>query len=543
MSDKKNLYDLIIIGAGSAGLTAGIYAGRAKLNTLIIDREEKPGGQIRITSEVVNYPGIISTDGPTLSDTMKKQAENFGVKFINAAVDSVDFKGDIKKVVTNNGDFEALSVIIASGATPRRLGFPGEEEYQGRGVGFCATCDGEFFTGMDVFVIGAGFAAAEESLFLTRFAKKVTIIAREPEFTCSKTIADKVKAHPKIEVKFNTEIVSASGDSALRSAKFINNKTQETWEYRPENADESFGIFIFVGYIPISEVFKEAVALDKFGYIPTDENMQTNVEGVYAAGDIRPKALRQLVTAVSDGAIAATNAERYIEQKKEQLGIKTEEHETSAEHSALLDDDLKEQIKPVLEKFENNVKLKAILDESDFSSELKLFLEEFVSLGDKVSLEFYKKGDNSQAESEISPDRYPVFAIYDNDDTYTGVSYYGIPGGHEINSFIISLYNTAGPGQAVDEKIIERIKGIDKDIRIQVAVSLSCTFCPQVVMASQLIAIKNPKIKAEMIDAMKFNDFRTKHKIMSVPAVIINDGEASFGAKSLEQLVDMIDNA
>ena len=199
----KKLYDLIIIGAGSAGMSAAIYAGRAKLKTLVLDKD-RTGGQIKITAEVVNYPGILRTSGEELAQTMRKQAESFGVKFLSAAVQSVDFSQDIKRLKTSEGEFEALGVIVATGSKPRTLGFEGEETFRGRGIGYCATCDGEFFTGMDVFVIGAGFAAAEEAIFLTRYAKKVTIIAREPEFTCSKTIADKVLAHGKIEVKFNT---------------------------------------------------------------------------------------------------------------------------------------------------------------------------------------------------------------------------------------------------------------------------------------------------------------------------------------------------
>ena len=284
----EKLYDLVIIGSGSAGLTAGLYAGRAKLKTLVID-PDKPGGQIKITAEVVNYPGILHTSGSELSETMRKQAENFGVAFLSAAVERVEFSNDIKKITTSEGEISSLAVIIATGAQPRKLGFVGEDAYRGRGIGYCATCDGEFFTGMDVFVIGAGFAAAEEAIFLTRYARKVTVIAREPEFTCSKSIAEKVLAHKKIEVKFHTELLEVGGDQVLKYAKFINNQTGEHWRYDVKDGDTTFGVFVFVGYMPQSGPFKEQVALDAAGYIPTDDNMMTNVAGVYAAGTSVPR--------------------------------------------------------------------------------------------------------------------------------------------------------------------------------------------------------------------------------------------------------------
>ncbi|HPU17969.1 MAG TPA: FAD-dependent oxidoreductase, partial [Bacillota bacterium] len=421
------LYDLIIIGSGSAGMTAGIYAGRSKLKTLILEKDA-PGGQIKITSEVVNYPGIMLTSGEELSATMRRQAENFGVEFTKATVLSADFSGDIKKIHTTVGDYEALSVIIATGAKPRTLGFKGEAEYRGRGIGYCATCDGGFFAGKDVFVIGAGFAAAEEAIYLTRYARKVTVIAREPEFTCSKSIAEKVLAHPKIEVKFNTEIIEAGGDSVLKYARFINNKTNEEWQYDVDDKDSTFGIFIFVGYIPESAEFKDSVKTDEYGYIITDDEMRTNIDGVYAAGDVRPKILRQLVTATADGAIAATSAERYITAIKERLGIRTEDEnvdvdgkgnavasaskaemkatqgaeqkkpqEKKAEGQHYFDDSLREQIASVLERFENTVTLAAVLDPThETYGELVSFLTDFSSLSDKIKLKMLTKGEDEE---------------------------------------------------------------------------------------------------------------------------------------------------
>lgn len=536
----KNLYDLIIIGSGSAGLAAGIYAGRARLNTLIIERD-KPGGQIRITSEVENYPGILNISGEELGINMRKQAEKFGVTFKHGIVESVDFFGDIKKVRTVDGEYEALAVIVATGTVPRRIGFKGEDEFRGRGIGYCATCDGEFFTDMDVFVIGAGFAAAEESIFLTRYARKVTIIAREPEFTCSKMIAERVLAHPKIEVKFNTEILEAGGDKVLRYARFINNKTGETWTYEAKPG-ESFGIFVFAGYIPQTSEYAKHLRLDANGYIMTDENMRTNIDGVYAAGDVRAKELRQLVTAVADGAIAATHAEKHIAMKKERLGIKTEETPNTVQPGKLFfDEDLRGQLAPIFERFENKVKILAVLDEQPLSDEIKSFLEEFVSLTNKVELEVLKKGQDEEREKQINATVFPTFAVLRNDGSYTGIQFHGVPGGHEINSFILALYNVAGPGQSISENTLSRISRINSKVNLKIGVSLSCTFCPDVVTACQLMASRNPNIEAEMIDVARFPDFKNKYSIMSVPALIINDKDIVFGKKSADEILDIIE--
>lgn len=332
----EKIYDLIIIGGGPTGLTAGIYAGRAKLNVLILEKSSI-GGQIYLTNEVANYPGIFETTGSNYAEQLKKQAEAFGVEIISGEVTNMKFSKEIKEIKTSTDTYKGYSVLIATGASPRKLGFPGEEEYTGRGVAYCATCDGEFFTDMDVFVIGAGFAAAEEAMFLTKFARKVTVIAREPEFTCAKSIADKVLSNPKIEVKFNTEILEAKGDIQLRSAKFKNNVTNEIFEYKA-NEGESFGIFVFIGYEPQSKLFKDVITLDNQGFIPTDEDLATNIEGVYAAGDIRPKKLRQLVTAVSDGATAAFSIEKYVHDLKGKLGVEKEENssKTTSEINTLL---------------------------------------------------------------------------------------------------------------------------------------------------------------------------------------------------------------
>ncbi|WP_066895238.1 FAD-dependent oxidoreductase [Clostridium nigeriense] len=552
---NKNIYDLIIIGGGPAGLSAGLYAGRAKLRTLIVEKEHT-GGQINTTAEVVNYPGVIRTSGPELTSQMRTQAENFGVKFKTADVIDVDLNGDIKVIKTNSGDIEGRSVIIATGASPRKLGFPGEIEYGGRGVAYCSTCDGEFFKGLEVLVIGAGYAAAEEAIYLTRFAKKVIIIAREPDFTCAKSIGDKVKANKNIEIRFNTEVVEAVGDDVLRSVKLVNNVTNETSEYYPPKEDGTFGIFVFVGYQPQTDVFKNKIEMDKWGYILTDENMETNIKGVYAAGDLRPKMLRQVITAVSDGAIAATSAERYVASEKERLGIVDEYIEeekvepkkeaplspnTNSGKSALLNDALRSQIQGVLARFENNISLVSIVDENNKNSiELRDLVLDIADLGDKVNAIIYKKGENHDMESKIHADKFPIVAILNKDDEYTGVKFHGVPGGHELNSFLIAMYNVAGPGQQISESILNDIKSIDKKLNIKVGVSLSCHVCPDVVMAAQRIAIENPNIETEMLDLSHFPDLKDKHKIMSVPAIIVNDSKVYFGGKKLEEIVNLL---
>lgn len=554
---SKKIYDVIVIGGGAAGMSAGIYSGRAKMKTLVLE-QGSVGGQAKTTNEIVNYPGIRHTTGPELMEQMHLQAEDFGVAFAQAEVLEAQLEGEIKVLKTTNGDYETRSVIIATGATPRTLGFPGEAEYRGRGVAYCATCDGEFYTGLEVFVIGAGFAAAEEAIFLTRFARKVTVIAREPEFTCAKTIADKVLAHPKIEVKFNTEVVEATGDELLRRVKFINNQTNETFEHVAQD-DETFGIFIFAGYVPQTKVFNGLVDMDKFGYIITDENMHTSVEGVYAAGDLRPKVLRQVVTAVADGAIASLEAEKYVAHEKERLGIVEEEVEVAPQpkevkeekapakevakggQSALLNDALRGQIAGILGRMENNVTLVTIVDPANAKSiELRDLVMDIANLGDKLEAIVKTKGEDVALEEKVNADKFPVVALLDQDGNYAGVKFHSVPGGHELNSFLLAIYNLAGPGQALDAQVLEAIKSLDKKVNIKVAVSLSCHLCPDVVVSAQRIAIENPNVEAEMLDIANFPELKTKHKVMSVPCMIVNDEKIAFGSKSIQEMLNLI---
>ena len=315
----QEIYDLIILGGGCAGLTAGIYAGRAGLRTLILENGI-PGGQAATSGHIENYPGVPNTAGPELMERMLMQARSCGAGFQTCQVRSVALRRERKRVETGAGVFESRAVILATGASPRKAGFDGEEEFRGRGVGYCAACDAAFFRGKDIFVIGGGNSAAAEALYLARFGKKVTMLVRKDALRCEKVLEEKVRRHPGIKVQFHTELLRAWGDGVLKGAELKDNRTGEVTKYNVPEQDGTFGIFVFVGYQPASELFQGQVELDEAGYIRANENMETNLPGVYAAGDVRQKELRQLVTAASDGAIAATRAGDYILRQKESGG-------------------------------------------------------------------------------------------------------------------------------------------------------------------------------------------------------------------------------
>ena len=306
--------DILVIGAGPAGLTAAIYLARARYRVLVLEKEQF-GGQITITHEVVNYPGIGKTSGKALTDTMQQQAEAFGAEFMLTEATGLHLNGDIKTVRTGRGDFRCFGVLLATGAHPRMLGFPGEAEFRGRGVAYCATCDGEFFTGKEVFVVGGGFAAAEEAVFLTKYARHVTILVRSEDFTCAESVADGARNHPKITVHYNTEVEEVLGDATLRAIRYKNNRTGEVTEYRDPQGD-NIGVFVFAGYAPATKLVQGLAELNEQGYVITDRNLKTSVDGLYAAGDVCIKQLRQVVTAVADGAVAAQYAEEYLLSKE-----------------------------------------------------------------------------------------------------------------------------------------------------------------------------------------------------------------------------------
>ncbi|MBE5973864.1 MAG: FAD-dependent oxidoreductase [Paenibacillaceae bacterium] len=541
-------YDVIIVGAGPAGLSAAIYAARARFKVLVLEKE-KIGGQITITSEIVNYPGIEKIDGTELTEKMRAQAQSFGAEFQIAKVTDFDFSEDMRIVKTDKGDFKTLGIVLALGANPRMLGFAGEKEYKGRGVAYCATCDGEFFTGMDVFVIGGGFAAAEEAVFLTKYAKKVTIIVREEDFTCAASVADKAKNHEKIEVHYQTEIVEAAGDRLLQSARFRDNQTGREWTYEaPEG--ESFGIFVFAGYVPDTEIVKGKLELDSHGYLITDHNQMTGIPGVYGAGDVCVKNLRQVVTAVSDGAVAATSLEKYVADVYEKLHLspreplaqtdnksENKEQQDESGEENFITSEMRQQLEVLFEKFQKKVIVKALLDQSQLSGEMNSFLQELSGISDKVECLTEQVSDKSEPDETI-----PALLVLREDGSETGIRFHGIPGGHEFNSFVIGLYNAAGPGQSVSLEEEDRIHRLDKELTIKIAVSLSCTMCPTTVMSAGRVAAKNGKVKAWTYDLAYYPELKKRYQIMSVPCMIINDKVVEFGKKSVEELLTVLES-
>ncbi|MDR7855715.1 thioredoxin-disulfide reductase [Tissierella sp.] len=307
------VYDVIIIGAGPAGLAAGLYASRARLNTLIIEKEGD-GGQIKTTDEVANYPGSIeNASGPSLIARMVEQVNEFGAKRTIDEIKSVELEGQIKVLKGTKEEYQAKTVIIATGATPKLIGCPGEKDLTGRGVSYCATCDAAFFEDLEVFVVGGGDSAVEEAMYLTKFARKVTIVHRRDELRAAKSIQEKAFSNEKMNFMWDSVITEVKGDGILESMIVKNVKTNEETEIFADEDDGTFGVFVFVGYNPATKLFDGLINMEN-GYIITDDNMKTNIPGVFAAGDNRVKSLRQVVTATADGAIAAVQAEKYIDE-------------------------------------------------------------------------------------------------------------------------------------------------------------------------------------------------------------------------------------
>jgi len=307
------VYDVIIIGAGPAGLSAALYAGRARLSTLVIERE-KDGGQIVLTSEVENYPGCLEGEsGPTLIDRMSEQAKHFGAEKVYDDILEAKLEGKEKILVGKKGEYVGKSVIIATGASSRPIGCTGETTFIGKGVSYCATCDAAFFEDLEVFVVGGGDTAVEEALYLTKFARKVSIIHRRDELRAAKSIQEKAFANPKVNFIWDSAVKEIKGDGLVNSMVLENLKTGELTEVVADEDDGIFGIFVFIGYTPKTKIFEGMIDLEK-GYIVTDADMKTNIEGVYAAGDVRAKSLRQVVTAAADGAIAAVVAEKFLSE-------------------------------------------------------------------------------------------------------------------------------------------------------------------------------------------------------------------------------------
>ena len=549
---SEHIYDLIIVGAGPAGLTAGLYAGRATLDTLILEGNSV-GGQVTTTSVVYNYPGVAEVDGTELMNKMQKQVADFGVEIKHAEVAKYDdLTADVKTVTDANGQqYQARSIIISGGANPKKVGFPGEEKFRGRGVAYCSTCDGELFTGLQIFVIGGGYAAAEEADYLCRYGKHVTVLVRGDHFTCPPLIASRALDNPKVSVKYNTEVESVSGDDYLTEATLVNNKTGEKTVYHLNDGDQTFGVFIYIGTQPATKNLEGVIKLNQQGYIITDSQRQTNIPGVFAAGDIIEKSLRQIVTATADGAEAATAAEKYIADQKQRLGIpihaeikqptKTvgqtssldNEEEVAPHAGNWLSADIDQQLKPIFARLTKTVTLQVLTNGTPLSDQLLGFVTEFAGLD----------ADHMKVEKQAAPQNVkylPQLRLLDDTGNDTGLHYAGIPTGHELNSLVLGIYNVAGPGQTISPEMVERIKALP-EATIKIGVSLTCHFCPDVVAACQRMAALNPKITATMIDLQHFPGLRKAKNIMSVPATMINGGPVIFGSQTMDQLVTAVE--
>lgn len=534
------VYDAIIVGGGPAGLSAAIYMARARFHVLVIEKE-KMGGQITITSEVVNYPGIFHTSGEKLTSEMIRQAKAFGAEFLSADVTGLELEGDYKTVHTSRGDFKALGIIYAGGAHPRLAGFTGETEFRGHGVAYCATCDGEFFTGRTIFVIGGGYAAVEEGLFLTKYGKKIIMVIRGDDFSIDSAAVEELKEHPQVTILYHTQVEKVEGDSAVRRVVLKDRKTGEETVYTADDGD-FYGVFVFVGYAPENGLLQGKVDLNPQGYVITDRDQKTNIDGVYAAGDICVKNLRQVVTAVSDGAVAATSLEKYLGSQYRKLHMKRtyvkkvepkeepKAEAAKAEEGAFLDDDTRGALKPVLDRFEKPITLRLYNDDSELSYEDEKLLKELASLSDKVSYEM----------KNAEPGLEHTISIVRNDGTEAGLYFHGVPGGHEFNSFILAMYNTAGPGQDIGEDNEKRIAAIQDKKDVTIAVSLSCTMCPDLVAAAERIAAASDKVTVHVYDLAHYPDLQNKYNIMSVPCLIVNDKDIHFGKKGVAELLDIL---
>ena len=538
MEQMEHLYDVVVIGGGPAGLTAALYLARARYRVVVVE-QERFGGQITITSEVVNYPGVERTSGAELTEIMRRQAEGFGAEFLLAEVTGLELEGDVKTVRTSRGALSCFGVLLATGAHPRMVGFRGEEQFQGRGVAYCATCDGEFFTGKDVFVVGGGFAAAEESVFLTKYARHVTILIRGEDFSCAQSTADAARNHEKITILTNTVVEEVSGDTALRSIRMRNTKTGEETEHRAADG-ETFGVFVFAGYEPATELVRGLAELDGQGYILTDRSQKTTADGLYAAGDVCVKPLRQVVTAVGDGALAATELERLCAAMQQKTGLRpqapksrTPEPEAQAQtKDGLFTGEMLSQLHTVFDRMASSLILRLCLDETPVSAELEHYMQELAAQSDKLSVE---QGDPSKVR------HLPCVQICRSDGSWTGLAFHSVPGGHEFTSFVLGLYNAAGPGQALDEETEAAIRAIQKPVELQVLVSLSCTMCPELVTAAQRLAAAHPDIFAQVYDLNHFPDLREQYQVMSVPCLVVNGGEQiSFGKKNIRQLLELL---
>lgn len=549
-NDIENVYDAVVIGGGPAGLTAALYLARARYRVLVVERE-RFGGQITITSEVVNYPGVLSASGEQLTDTMRRQAESFGAEMLLATVTSLDLAGDVKVVRTSRGDIRCLAALLATGASPRGAGFAGEDEFRGHGVAYCATCDGEFFTGREVFVVGGGFAAAEEAVFLTAYASHVTILVREDDFSCAKATADAAYANEKITVRTNARLLAVEGDSVVRGVRWLDCSTGEEHEFFSADGGP-VGVFVFVGYAPATSLVAGMAELDPQGHVLTDERQMTSADGLFAAGDVCQKRLRQVATAVGEGAATATEMERYLKAARERTGIVPRQPASRVRDAAEkpaparaaapgvpgapIDDAMAAQLQTVFSRMQSPLVLRLHLNGGDVSAELRAYMDALAAQTDLLSV------DEADVAAD-DPAELPFVEVVRSDGTPSGLAFHGVPGGHEFTSFVLGLYNVSGPGQPIADADRQAIARIARPVGLRVLVGLSCTVCPDVVVACQRIAADNPLVTADVYDVNRFPALRERYDVMSVPCLVVDDGtgeRVSFGKKGLSEVLALV---
>ena len=425
-------------------------------------------------------------------------------------------------------------------------------------------------------------------MFLTTYASKVTVLVREQDFTCDATVAAAAKNNPKIDVRYQVELQGVTaGQGGLREAAILNRATGQTETWRPADGG-TFGVFVFAGYVPATDLVRGVVELDDYGYVVTHGYLETSVPGVYAAGDLRAKNLRQVVTATADGAIAAVELERYAKRMSEKTGLMPQrpasyvyEQSTAKTNAASLDDTApapapakrsadaaaaanavrksselfsdatRQQLNVVFGRMSRPVTLALELDDTPLSTELRGFIDALVALsGGKLKSTVvdgeYKKDDTGRAvfdvDSVLPAARPCVRMVVDGEPT--GLAFHGVPSGHEFNSFVLGLYNVAGPGQPLGDDLIDRSRSITDPLDIMVLVSLTCTMCPETVLASQRIASLNPAVRAEAYDVAHFPELRDHYGAMSVPCIVITraDGtqQVEFGKKSIPQMLELV---
>lgn len=537
----NHIYDVIIVGGGPAGLTAAVYMARAKYRTLVLEKKQI-GGQIAITSEVENYPGILQISGSELMQNMRQQAIQFGAEIRTVCVTQMSCKGLFKEVITDMGTFHALGLILATGATPRMAGFQGEKEFLGQGISYCATCDGALFQDMDVFVIGGGYAAVQEALFLAKYASRVIMCIRRNQFSCAKSFAEQVLTHPKIEVRFQTELIAVQGDRVLRSAMLRDYVTGKTVRYTSPDG-KSFGIFVFIGYEPETSLFQDQLELSENGYLKTDVNQKTSCDGVYGAGDVCDKALRQIVTAVSDGAVAATSLEHELAVRHKVYHIPdfpvplpqkkiTSKNKASNNRSNFLPDQTLEQLKQLFRSLKKPLRIRLHMGNTSLSQKALHFVQEVCTISEYLQWETVllpKKQEN----------QCPVMEFCQKDGISYGLFFHGIPGGHEIQSFAMTIYNAAGKGLPLDAQTQSAIAALPAQ-HLEVAVTLSCTMCPDTVIAASRFALLNPRVRTDIYVLQWHEKFQKTHGILSVPCILRQGKIIGFGKRSEQDLLKML---